>query len=120
MAAVSKDLLIEQGATFTHTFIRRDSNQVGVSLSGFDARLQIREDIENSTVLLELTNANGGIILEAGGVDGKIELYIGATATELITWVAGVYDLELVETADPDNVVRLTKGSFVVDPEITR
>ena len=120
MPAVEKDLIIEQGATFTHTFIKRDAAKVAVSLAGFDARLQIREEITSSVFLLELTTANGGIVLEANSETGRIDLYIGATVTEGITWVAGVYDIELVETADPDNVARIVKGSFSVDPEITR
>ena len=120
MSAVEKDLLIEQGATFKHTFIRRDSAQTPISLAGFEARLHIRDSIEDINFLKELTTANGGIVLEAGGATGQIDLYMGATETSNITWVSGVYDLELVETADPENVSRLVKGVFTVDPEVTR
>jgi len=120
MAAVEKDLLIEQGATFRHTFFRRDADKVAISLAGYEARMQIRESIDSDTVLEEFTTANGRITIEAGSETGRIDLYVGATDTEAMVWVSGVYDLELVETADPENVIRIVKGGFTVDPEVTR
>ena len=120
MAAVEKDLLIEQGAKFTHTFIRRDSEQVPISLSGFAALMHIREAIDSDNILETLSTSNGRIVIEAASETGRIDLIIGATDTAAMVWVSGVYDLELIEIADTENVIRLVKGGFTVDPEVTR
>lgn len=120
MPAAQYDIVIEQGAKYLKVFSYKDEDGVAVPLTGFEARMHIREALDSTGILLELTTANGRIILEEGGNTGEIKLYIGATDTEVIDWVAGTYDLELVETADLDNVIRLLKGSVEVDLEVTR
>ena len=53
------DLIIYQGATFRKTFGWKSSS---LDLTGYTARMQIREKIKNSTVVADLTTENGGII----------------------------------------------------------
>ena len=43
MAAAQYDILIEQGATFSRTFVWKDSSEVAVDLTGYTARMQIRK-----------------------------------------------------------------------------
>jgi len=86
------------------------------SLSGFTARMKIRASVSSATVLLELTDANFGIILDDAAK--TIVLNITATDTALITWKTAVYDLELVSGAGV--VTRLIEGRITVSREVTR
>lgn len=121
MPAGTLNLEIEQGARYLKVITWKDSDGVEISLAGYEARMHIRESIDaEDPPLLELTTTNGRIILEDGGNTGRVTLDVGADVTEVIDWVSGVYDLELVETADPTNVTRLIKGKVTVDLEVTR
>ena len=109
---------IYQGATFRKRLTWKGPlpAQTPIDLTGCAARMQVRPEVESSTVLLELTTANGGITL--GGVAGTIELFISDDASTLFTWTAGVWDLE-IEFPGGD-VRRLAQGSISVSPEVTR
>lgn len=72
--------------------------------------------MESSTVLLNLTTENGGIVL--GGAAGTIRLQLSEPATTAISWKQAVYDLELV-FAD-GAVTRKLAGSISVSPGVTR
>ena len=110
-------LTIYQGATFRKRLTwSAGTPAVPVDLTGCTARMQVRPEVESSTVLLELTTANGGITL--GGVAGTIELFVSDDASTLFTWTAGVWDLE-IEFPGGD-VRRLAQGSISVSPEVTR
>lgn len=87
-----------------------------INLTGYTARMQIREDITSGTVLISLTTENGGITL--GGVFGTITLLIMASVTAAIAWTTAVYDLEIIS---PSGIVtRLVEGRITVSPEVTR
>ena len=109
-------LTIYQGATFRKRLMWRAPSKAPIDLTGCTARMQVRPEVESSTVLLELTTANGGITL--GGVAGTIELFVSDDASTLFTWTAGVWDLE-IEFPGGD-VRRLAQGSISVSPEVTR
>lgn len=116
--AVSKlKLEILQGATFRKRLTwKTGSPAAPVDLTGFSARMQVRGEITDTAILIELTTVNGGITL--GGAAGTIDLYISDTDTTAMTWESGVYDLELV--APSNDVTRLVGGTVVVSPEVTR
>lgn len=117
MAASKLKLAIEQGATFRRRLTwKTGTPALPVNLTGYTARMQIRGELTDATVLLELTTENGGITL--GGTAGTIDLYISAVATAGITWESGVYDLEMV--ASNSDVIRLVAGGVSVSPEVTR
>ena len=82
--------------------------------------MQVRAERESPDVLLGLTTENGGIVL--GQIPGEIALYLGATRTAsgVIYWESGVYDLEIEHPAGPDDVTRFAEGSVAVRPEVTR
>ena len=122
MTAATFDFKIEQGAKLSKRFQYNDEDGVAVPLTGFSGRMQIRETQDDATILLELTTANSRIIFEDGAVVGQIDWLVGATLTETGTldWLSGVYDFEIVEDADPDNVIRLLEGKVTVDLEVTR
>ena len=87
-----------------------------VSLSGFTARMTIRETLESTTTLMSLTTSNSGITLD--DTAKTISLYISATDTAAIDWTQAVYDLEMVSGSGV--VTRLLSGSITVSNEVTR
>ena len=106
---------VYRGATFSEQIEWKDESGTPVNLTGFTARLHMRETLEAADPFLTLTTENGGITL--GGVAGTIELLASATQTTAITATSGVYDLELVSGA---NVTRLLEGLVIISPEVTR
>ncbi len=116
---VKRKLTIIQGATFRAAWIWKPGG-VPMDFTGCKARMQVRSERESPDVLLELTTENGGIVL--GQIPGKIALYLGATRTAsgVIYWESGVYDLEIEHPAGPDDVTRFAEGSVAVRPEVTR
>jgi len=87
-----------------------------INLTGYTARLQFREPLESSIVLLSLTTENGGITL--GGVNGTIALLISATDTAALTWSTAVFDLEIISASSI--VDRIISGRASVSDEVTR
>lgn len=118
--AATFDFEIEQGAKLAKRFQYNDEDGTPVPLTGFSGRMQIRETTDAPTFIIELTTANGGIIFEAGGDVGRIEWFIGATVTEAMDFGKAVYDFEIHEDADVDNVIRLLEGKVTLDFEVTR
>ncbi len=113
------NLVIEQGATFNPTMTYKDAAGVPIDLTGYTARMQIRESIEDVAFLEELTTENTGasqIIL--GGVAGTIVLLFNDIETTGMAWESGVYDLELITPSG--TVERVLVGSVVIDREVTR
>jgi hypothetical protein len=124
MGAATYKIIAEQGATYAKVFTLRDSAGALINLTGYTARLQVRENYAAAAALLDLTTENGGIAL--GGAGGTVSLLI--TAAQLAAIVAPdepgtppalvcVYDLELCYGA---SVTRLLQGKFLVMREVTR
>lgn len=108
---------IYQGATFRKRLTwKAGKPAVAVDLTGCTARMQVRSEVESSTVLLELTTEDGGITL--GDTAGTVDLYVSDEDTGAITWDGGVWDLEIVHPSG--EVTRLAQGSIGVSPEVTR
>lgn len=85
-------LKIHTGATYRKRLIYQDSSNVPISLAGGSAITKV-VDVDTGTLLIELSTANGGIVLNA--VDGSIDYFITAVVTGAITWVNGAYDILL-------------------------
>lgn len=120
MAAARINLIIEKGAKYDKTFIWRDKTKTPISLAGLSGRMQIRKSISSTDIEIELTTDNGRIQLEAGGSTGQIDLLLGATITEALTLDAAVYDLELYNQSDLDEVNRLMAGVVTITEGVTR
>lgn len=117
MATFKVKLEIDQGSDFSkHLTWRAGEPLAPVDLTGCTARMHVRADLENPTVLLDLNTENGGILL--GGASGSVEIVIAAAQTEGITWSDAVYDLEIVFPGG--RVRRLLKGTVEIYPEVTR
>lgn len=116
--AATVNLEADQGATFVKKFIWRVNNATPeeVDLTGYTARMHLREAIDSTETVLELTTENGRVTL--GGTDGTIDLLIDATDTTGVTAATYRYDLELVSSGGV--VTRLIEGKFKFTPEVTR
>ena len=115
MAAGLYDITIEQGATFQMNLTWKDSTGAAVNITGYTARMQVRENYEAESTLVSLTSSGGDIVL--GGALGTIVITIGASVTQLLQLDEAVYDLELVNGA---TVTRLLQGKATVSREVTR
>lgn len=115
MTPATYDIAIYQGSTWARQLTWLDDAGDPFNLTGYTARMQVR-DQQNSVELLELTTEDGRIAL--GGAAGTISLTLTAAETAALTWVWGVYDLELVSSGGI--TTRLIQGRAVVDAEVTR
>lgn len=84
-------------------------------LSATTARMQIREKITSTEVLVELTTINGKILID--NTSKTITLYLSAADTAALTFTNAVYSLELVQGID---VIPFIYGNITLTNEITR
>lgn len=115
MLAGNYNFTIDQGAHFERVVTITNSDNSIYDLTDFTARMQIRTEIDSSTVVRSLTTENGGITL--GGVAGTITLVILAANTALMT-SDGVYDIEIIDAQG--RVFRILKGKIKLELEVTR
>jgi len=115
-SAGTMHITIEQGATFKPVLTWRD--QVGglIDLTGYIARMHIRNEITDTEFLYEATSANTKIIL--GDAAGTITFDFPASDTALMSFDEAVYDLELESSGG--EVTRLLQGDVYLSPEVTR
>ena len=126
MAAGKYNIVIEQGATYQVEIQYRDSNNVAIDLSGYNGRMQIRPSIDSTTVYVALSsslNSDGTGLNFSGSngttppTSGSIGIFISATSSSLLTFPAGVYDLEIQSGSI---VTRLLQGNVQLSKEVTR
>ena len=86
-----------------------------VDLTGVTARMQIRDKITSSTIILELTTENGGIVIDT--FNKTITIVISAVQTALLSFTSAVYSVELVKGLI---VTPFIQGSITLEKEITR
>ena len=98
------DLVIVQGATFVKKFLYQDNTKSPISLTGYGARMLIKEDPSATAALLTLTTDNGRITLNTP-TSGSINIKITAEDTDELTFYTGVYDLELYYMDGQEEVV---------------
>ena len=111
------DLSCYQGANFDYTLTWQTGGSA-VNLTGYSARMQVRDSYDAGTAVVSLTSGTG---ITLGGTAGTIGLALSATATAALDGTPNtqyIYDLELVTGAG--YVTRLVEGRFMVYPEVTR
>lgn len=107
------NFICPQGSTFSRALTYKVDNSP-VDLTGYSARLQIREYHYSDEFIANLTDLAG---ITLGGSAGTINVLIAASATQEFVPGSYVYDLELVAGG---TVTRLIEGKFSVTPEVTR
>lgn len=115
MIAGDYNINVQQGSTFERNITVTDEEGTPINFTGYTARMQIRPEVDSSTIFADLTTENGLIVL--GGVFGTIFLTINAVTTSLMTR-EGVYDLEIISSGG--KIYRLLKGIVRIDHEVTR
>lgn len=129
MSAGIYNITIEQGADWRLYFVWKDVLGEPRNLTGWSARMQIRDNYGAKTPLLDLSSANGSITI--GDESGTVSIVVSSELTQSVKvkpidliWQDGkegvsfVYDLEMI---DPEGVVkRLLQGAVFFVPEVTR
>lgn len=111
------NIAVYEGASFRKRFVWKGKNARPTNLTGYSAILRVRATVDSEDVLLELSTANGGIVLF--GTTGAFELVLSREAVLALTFQQGVYDL-LFFAPDGVSVVPRMKGRFTVEQGVTR
>jgi hypothetical protein len=109
--AISYNLFVDQGATFSANVTVKDNSNIARDLSGYTARSQMRRShySTNSTVITTTIGTPAS---------GNVTLALTNAQTANLKPGRHVYDVEIVSSA---NVVeRVFEGIVTVYPEVTR
>lgn len=110
------DLVVTAGSTFPNPFqpaVFFPTNNVGepFSLTGWTAKLQIREAVGSSPHI--------DVIPTVNDVENSVSFSLTPAQTSLLTKVAYVWACELTQTAT-GKVMTLARGKVEVTPEIVK
>ena len=126
MAAGKYDFTIEQGSTTAIQFILKDGNGNLIDITGYSARMQLRESLDAIAVICDLSSSlqadGSGLMLNGISQDlpltsGSIGLYISAATSSAFTFNAARYALELTQGS---YVNRVIQGTIRLDKEVVR
>jgi len=109
------NIVCPQGSTLDQQ-LTYSIDDIVVNLTGYSARMKVKEKYSSTLSTLDLTNVNGGIVL--GGTLGTINVVVTSTQSSEISAKEYIYDLELVSSANI--VTRIIEGKFIVTPEVTK
>jgi hypothetical protein len=125
------NFLCPQGSTFSKQITYKISNpefdssqpssesnpeDIPVDLTGYSARMQVRQNYYSEDTVVNLSTGGNGIFL--GGSEGTIDIFIDNNTTANFPAGSWLYDLEVESSSGI--VGRLIEGSFIVTPEVTR
>lgn len=115
--AYAATILLEavQGDTYLQNFIYKDDTQTPVDMTGWTAKMQIKQCAADEDPVLELTTENGRITL---GNAGQINLAISAISTQDLPLGSFFYDFRRIDNSG--NVRKLFEGSFLISRAITQ
>ena len=117
MSAERHNILIEQGTTFGLEVAYEQPEGTPVDITGWSARMQVRQTHASTSSVLDLTSLAGSISVD--GPRGTVTVNVGATQTAALPApFLGVYDLEIASPGG--TVIRLVEGSCRITPEVTR
>lgn len=110
------DLHILAGSTFPSvagdcSFYPTDVDGVAFALTGYTAKLQIRENPSTAAIIDTVPTVNTS--------DNSVNFSLTPTQTSLLTKTDYVYAIELTQTAT-SKVLTLARGQVLVTPEIVR
>ena len=118
--AITKAITVDQGTTFEEDFLVHVGVNFPLDLTGYKARMQVRDDFDTNTTRLNLSNTTGKLIILP--VNGKVTISLVPSDTSGIKFAGpkykGIYDLE-IESPQGD-VIRVAQGSFTLLREVTR
>ena len=110
MAHTRTNLLLEQGATFSKTFMLQDSNGNALNTSPYTASAKMRKHHESANATATFTTAFSG---------ANLTISIDYVTTANIEIGRYVYDVELTNTT-ANTVERAVDGIITVTGEATK
>ena len=132
MAAGSYSFTVEQGATTDFELVYKDSSGNPVDLSGYTARMQLKDSIGGSSTYLTLSSSlqsdGTGLNLSGSGgnnaskplTSGSIGIYISHATSSNLSFSSAFYDLEIVSgSGNTATVTRLIQGKVNLSKEVT-
>ena len=123
----SINFVLYPGATFSEHIVLKDGAGQPMDLTGFDALMHVRRELEDALPVITLSTADGSITL--GGAAGTVDLLLTPDQTAALTspgvvdWDGEVWVHDILLTnspADPDSVDRIYQGRITVRPGVTR
>jgi hypothetical protein len=107
--AETKNLVMDQGATFSANFQYQDTNKNPISLAGYNVRSKMRTSYDSpNAVTLTATITNEAT--------GNVNLYLDAANTSLVHYGRYVYD---TEAYSGNTVIRIREGAITVTPGVS-
>jgi hypothetical protein len=132
MAAGKYNFTIEQGSTTDFEVVYKDSSDNPIDISGYQARMDLRQSPGSSTSYLTLSSSLGpcgtGLNLSGSGgltaskplTSGSIGIFISAVSSSALSFTEASYDLEIVSGSGNCAVVtRLIEGKITLSKEVT-
>jgi len=101
------NLVIDQGTTFTKTFVLKDDNDEPMDLSTYTATSKMKKSYSSSNSFSFTATCNSS---------GVVSLSMNANTTSSITAGRYVYDVELLSGA---YVTRAAEGIVTITPQVT-
>ncbi|WP_444885975.1 hypothetical protein [Microbulbifer sp. PSTR4-B] len=110
---------LEQGAGYALLITIEAPPGTPRNLTDYTARLQVRDNHQDKTLLLSLDNVEG---LKLGGdagtpTNGQLKVEIPGRVAANFTWSSAIYDLFL--NPGTDSAERLMYGTVTVAPRVT-
>lgn len=114
------DIAIQQGATFILPIYYKDSEGEPIDLTGYTAKMQIRQTRNaEDPALVDLTTENGGIIITAD--EGLVTIIISSDITAALdVLINGVYDFFLFAPEASGLVYKDLQGKATVEGRTTK
>jgi hypothetical protein len=107
--ATTKNLVIDQGATFSANIQFLDNSKNPISLAGYSVRSKMRTSYDASNAAILTANV-------VNATTGNVNLFLTAANTSLLPHGRYVYD---VEAYLGNTVVRVVEGSITVMPGVS-
>lgn len=109
--ATVRNIVIDQGTTFTLSITVSDFTDTPIDLTGYTLRSQMRKSYNsNSYTAFTVTSDDP--------TEGEIKLSLTATQTSALRYGRYVYDIEIVSSTG--EVTRVLEGIVTVNPEVTK
>lgn len=115
MAAANYNFTLEQGVPLTKTIFLKNANNTVKDLTGFTAKMQLKQYPAHPDVLLEMTIANGKININVG--TGAVSMIFSAEDTAQILFSEVSYDLFLYNGSA---TFRAIEGKITVKEAVTK
>lgn len=110
MTSVIYDITIDAGGDFDIRFYWKDDSDTPIDLTTYSVKMKMKEKYSSSTEI-DLTS-----YVTLGGINGTIDINIPASKTVEITYIAGVYDLEITNTLGA--TYKLLRGKVFINKGI--